>query len=190
MDASAAAHAPAADRSSPHPGLGFREFVALVAGLMALNALSVDVMLPGLPAIDAALGVADDNDRQLVLSVYLVGFAAAQLVWGPLADRFGRKPTLLAGLGLYVAASVAAALAPSFAALLAARLAQGLAAASTRVIALALVRDCYSGRGMGRVMSLVMMVFMIVPILAPSIGQLILLVAPWRWMFGDRKSVV
>jgi len=184
MDASAAAAATTAVRASPHPGLGFREFVALVAGLMALNALSVDVMLPGLPAIDAALGVSDDNDRQLVLSVYLVGFAAAQLVWGPLADRFGRKPTLLAGLGLYVAASVAAALAPSFAALLAARLAQGLAAASTRVIALALVRDCYSGRGMGRVMSLVMMVFMIVPILAPSIGQLILLVAPWRWMFG------
>jgi DHA1 family bicyclomycin/chloramphenicol resistance-like MFS transporter len=186
MDASAAAPAQvaAAGRSSPHPGVGFREFVALLAGLMALNALSVDVMLPGLSAIDAALGVADDNDRQLVLGVYLVGFAAAQLVWGPLADRYGRKSTLLVGLGLYVVASVAAAFAPGFAALLAARLAQGLAAASTRVVALALVRDCYTGRGMGRVMSLVMMVFMIVPILAPSIGQLILLVAPWRWMFG------
>jgi DHA1 family bicyclomycin/chloramphenicol resistance-like MFS transporter len=113
-----------------------------------------------------------------------VGFAAAHLVWGPLADRFGRKPTLLVGLAFYVAASVGAALAPNFGGLLAARFAQGLAAASTRVIALALVRDCYAGRAMGRVMSLVMMVFMIVPILAPSIGQLVLLVAPWRWMFG------
>ncbi len=176
--------APGRARSSPHPGVGFPEFVALVAGLMALNALSVDVMLPGLPAIGAALDVAADNDRQLVLGVYLAGFAAAQLVWGPLADRFGRKPTLLVGLSLYVVASVAAALAPSFGALLAARLAQGLTAAATRVIALALVRDCYAGRAMGRVMSLVMMVFMIVPILAPGIGQLILLVAPWRWMFG------
>ena len=183
MDATAASR-PAAPTAPPHPGVGFPEFVALVAGLMALNALSVDVMLPGLAAIDAALGVADDNDRQLVLGVYLGGFAAAQLVWGPLADRFGRKPALLVGLGLYVLASVAAALAPSFGALLAARLAQGLTAASTRVIALALVRDCYAGRGMGRVMSLVMMVFMIVPILAPGIGQVILLVAPWRWMFG------
>jgi DHA1 family bicyclomycin/chloramphenicol resistance-like MFS transporter len=185
MNATVAAPATAAaDRPSPHPGLGFREFVGLVAGLMALNALSVDVMLPGLPAIDAALGVTDDNDRQLVLGVYLAGFGAAQLVWGPLADRFGRKPTLFAGLALYVAASVVAALAPTFATLLAARLAQGLAAASTRVIALAVVRDCYAGRAMGRVMSLVMMVFMVVPILAPSLGQLILLVAPWRWMFG------
>ena len=183
MDATTAAPTVAA-RSSPHPGVGFAEFVALVAGLMALNALSVDVMLPGLPAIDAAFAITADNDRQLVLSVYLVGFAAAQLVWGPLSDRFGRRPALTAGLGLYVVASVVAALAPSFEALLAARLAQGLAAASTRVIALALVRDCYSGRAMGRVMSLVMMVFMAVPILAPSIGQLVLLVAPWRWMFA------
>jgi len=171
-------------RAHPHPGVGFREFVAVVAGLMALNALSVDVMLPGLPAIGAGLDVAEDNRRQLVLGVYLGGFAAAQLVWGPLADRFGRKSTLLAGLGLYGLASVAAALAPTFDALLAARLAQGLAAASTRVIALALVRDCYAGRGMGRVMSLVMMVFMIVPIVAPSVGQVILLVAPWRWIFA------
>lgn len=184
MDASAAARPAVAARSSPHAGIGFREFVAVVAGLMALNALSVDVMLPALPTIAAALDVAHPNDRQLVLGVYLAGFGAAQLVWGPLADRFGRKPTLLAGLGLYAAASVGAALAPSFAVLLAARLAQGLAAASTRVIALAVVRDCYAGRAMGRVMSLVMMVFMIVPILAPGIGQLILLVAPWRWMFG------
>ena len=184
MDASTPARPADAARSSPHPGIGFREFVALVAGLMALNALTVDVMLPALPAIGAALDVARANDRQLVLGVYLAGFGAAQLVWGPLADRFGRKATLLAGLGLYAAASVGAALAPSFAALLAARLAQGLAAASTRVVALAVVRDCYAGRAMGRVMSLVMMVFMIVPVLAPGIGQLILLVAPWRWMFG------
>jgi len=184
MEASAGTPATVAARPSPHPGVGFREFVAIAAGLMALNALSVDVMLPGLPAIGDSLGVVEDNRRQLVLGVYLVGFALAQLVWGPLADRFGRKPTLIAGLTLYAAASVGAALAPSFAALLTARLAQGLAAASTRVIALALVRDCYAGRDMGRVVSLVMMVFMIVPVIAPSVGQLILLVAAWRWIFA------
>jgi MFS transporter, DHA1 family, multidrug resistance protein len=169
---------------SPHPGIGFREFVGLVAGLMALNALSIDVMLPGLPAIGAALDVAEPNHRQLVLGAYLVAFGAAQLVWGPLADRYGRRPTLLAGIAVYVGATLAAATATSFEALLVARFVQGLGVASTRVIAIALARDCYGGREMGRVVSLAMVVFMVVPILAPSLGQLILFVAPWRWIFG------
>lgn len=168
---------------SPHPGVGFREFVALVAGLMAVNALSIDVMLPGLPAIGEALAVAEPNHRQFVLGSYLVAFAGAQLVYGPLADRFGRRPILLFGLGLYVAASLACTLAWSFEALLAARFVQGLGAAASRVIAIALARDCYGGREMGRVVSLAMMVFMVVPIVAPSIGQLVLFVAPWRWIF-------
>ncbi len=178
-------HATAAQpQPRPHPGIGFNEFVALIAGLMAVNAMSIDVMLPGLPAIGAALDVAEPNHRQLVIGSYLVAFAGAQLVYGPLADRFGRRAILAWGLGLYVLASLAAALAWSFEALLVARFVQGLGAAATRVIAIALARDCYGGREMGRVMSLAMMVFMVVPILAPSIGQVVLFVAPWRWIFG------
>ncbi|MFW5834947.1 MAG: multidrug effflux MFS transporter, partial [Pseudomonadota bacterium] len=175
---------PTAPVPSPHPGLGFREFVAGVAGLMALNALSIDVMLPGLPAIGEALGVDEPNHRQLVLGAYLLAFGGAQLFWGPLGDRFGRRPVLLVGIAIYVAATVVAATAQSFEALLWARFVQGLGVASTRVLALALARDCYGGREMGRVVSLAMMVFMVVPILAPSLGQLILFVAPWRWIFG------
>ncbi len=173
-------------RIEPHRDArpGFVEFIALVASLMALNALSIDVMLAGLPAIGASFDVVGDNQPQLVLGSYLVGFAAAQLVWGPLADSFGRRPTLLVGLACFVLASIAAGFAPTFDALLFARFMQGVTAASTRVIAVALVRDCYSGREMGRVMSLAMMVFMVVPILAPGLGQLVLLVASWRWIFG------
>lgn len=180
MDVTSSRPAAATDA---HEGLSFRAFVTLVACLMAINALSIDIMLPALPAIGDGLGVVDDNSRQLVLGAYLVSFGAAQLFWGPLADRFGRRPTLLVGLALFMGASAVATLAPTFEMLLAARAAQGLAAASTRVVAVALVRDCYDGREMGRVMSLVMMVFMIVPILAPAVGQLVLLAFSWRWIF-------
>ncbi|MEO1090736.1 MAG: multidrug effflux MFS transporter [Pseudomonadota bacterium] len=177
-------NAAAAATREPHPGVGFVEFVALVAGLMALNALSIDVMLPGLPAIGDALGVTEPNHRQLVLGAYLVAFGGAQLFYGPLTDRYGRRPVLLAGIALYVVATLVAAMASSFEEMLWARFVQGLGAASTRVIAVAIARDCYGGREMGRVMSLAMMVFVAVPILAPSIGQLVLFVAPWRWIFG------
>lgn len=169
---------------SPHPGMSFAEFVAMIAALMALNALAIDVMLPALPNIGEALDVQLENDRQKILIAYLVGFGGAQLIYGPFSDRFGRRPILLGGLGLYTAASVLSLVAGSFEHLLLARLLQGIGCAAPRVVALSIVRDCYSGRQMGRVMSLAMMVFMAIPILAPSIGQLLLFVAPWRAIFG------
>jgi DHA1 family bicyclomycin/chloramphenicol resistance-like MFS transporter len=164
--------------------MGFRQFVALIALLMAVNALAIDAMLPALPAIGNALGVATENQRQWVVTAYLLGFGVAQLAYGPLSDRFGRKPVLLVGLGIFVAFSVAAAFATSFPMLLTARVLQGVGSAATRVLAVSIVRDCYSGRRMARVMSLAFIVFLTIPILAPSIGQAILLVAPWPWIFG------
>ncbi|MBC7986952.1 MAG: multidrug effflux MFS transporter [Sphingomonadaceae bacterium] len=163
---------------------GFKEFVALIAAMMGLTALAIDAMLPALPDIGQSLGVANDNDRQWVLAIFLLGFGAAQIVYGTLSDRFGRKPVLLTGLGLYVAFSVVAALAPSFELLLAARFLQGASVAVSRVLAVSIVRDCFVGRQMARVMSLTFIVFMAAPILAPAIGQLIMFVAPWRWIFG------
>lgn len=162
----------------------FSEFVAFVAAAMALNALAIDVMLPALPFLAEALQVADSNDRQAVIVVYMAGFSVSQLVFGPLSDRYGRRPVLLFGLGLFALAGLLSTIAQSFEQMLAARLLQGFAGAAPRVIGLALVRDSYSGREMGRVMSLSMMIFMAVPVLAPSIGALILLVAPWRAVFG------
>ncbi|MCR9219179.1 MAG: multidrug effflux MFS transporter [Alphaproteobacteria bacterium] len=167
-----------------HAPLGFAGFVALIAALMALNALAIDVMLPGLPAIGAAFALSDPNQAQTVISAYLAGFGIGQLLTGVLADRYGRRPVLLTGLVLYALAAFACVAAPSMEMLLAARFAQGLGSAAPRVVAVAAVRDCYGGRRMARVMSLVMMVFMAVPVLAPSLGQIILLLAPWRAVFG------
>ncbi|MBX9682498.1 MAG: multidrug effflux MFS transporter [Hyphomicrobium sp.] len=169
----------------PPPGLtiSFVEFVALVAALMALTALSIDIMLPALPAIGTALGVASENDRQLVVILYMAGFAAGQLIYGPLSDRFGRRPILLSGLAIFLAGTLGAVMSGSFDGLLIARLIQGLGAASPRIVAVAVVRDLYSGRQMARVMSFAMMVFIIIPVLAPSAGQALLHVGDWRWTF-------
>lgn len=165
-------------------GPGFLEFVILIAALQALGALGIDSMLPNLPAIGGSLGVSDANPRQLIITLYLLGLGGAQLVFGPLADRYGRKPVLLAGLGLYVGFSLLAALSPTFPLLLAARVLQGVGAAATRVIPVSIVRDRYEGRQMARVMSLTSLVFMAAPIAAPSLGQLVLALASWPWIFG------
>ncbi|KQS57715.1 MFS transporter [Brevundimonas sp. Leaf363] len=165
-------------------GPGFVEFVCLIALMMALNALAIDSMLPALPHIGVDLGVANENSRQWVVTAYLLGFGAAQLAYGPLADRYGRRPILFIGIGLYVLFSLMAALAPTFETLIAARFAMGLGSAATRVLAVSIVRDRFEGRTMAKVMSLSFLVFLGVPILAPSLGTLIMLVAPWRYIFG------
>lgn len=160
------------------------ELVAMVATFMALNAVGIDIMLPALPDIAHEFHVARANDQQLVLLVYVLAFGTAQLFYGPLSDSYGRRPVLLASLAVYLLATCACLVAPTFTAFLAARAVQGAAAAAARVIAVAVVRDLMAGREMARVMSLAMMVFMVVPILAPGMGQLVLLAGPWRWMFG------
>ncbi|MDO1558445.1 multidrug effflux MFS transporter [Brevundimonas sp. 2R-24] len=172
-----------AAKPSPHPGMAFPEFVSLIALVMALNALAIDAMLPALPDIGQALGVAVENDRQWVVTAYLLGFGVGQLVYGPLSDRYGRRPLLLWGLSIYTLFGLAAAVAPSFDLLLLGRFLCGLGAASGRVLAISIVRDCYEGRTMARVMSLTFLVFLGVPILAPSLGALILYVADWRVIF-------
>lgn len=163
--------------------LSFFEFVALIALLMAITALSIDVMLPALPQIGKALGVEAENKRQLIISVYFIGFAAGQFLFGPISDTYGRRRPLIIGLALYVAGTLLALLSGSFTVLLMARIIQGLGAASPRVIALAIVRDRFGGRDMARVMSFVMMVFIVVPILAPGIGEGILELSNWRMIF-------
>ena len=162
---------------------GPKETVALLAGLMALNAFAIDAMLPALPDIGSELGVSAENDRQLVVVAYFLGFGVGQIFWGPLADRFGRKPILAAGVALYAFFALLCGIAGSFELLIAGRVAMGASAAVTRVLVMAMVRDMFEGEAMARVMSLVFMVFMLVPMLAPSIGQLILLVADWRAIF-------
>ncbi|MFL6764769.1 MAG: multidrug effflux MFS transporter [Sphingomicrobium sp.] len=162
---------------------GTREMTVLLAGLMALNAFAIDSMIPALADIGRSLHVAHENDQQLVVIAYFLGFASTQLLWGPLADRFGRKPVLGIGVVLYGAFALLCATAGSFPLLIAGRVAMGASAAVTRVLVVAMVRDLFEAEAMARVMSLVFMTFMLVPVLAPNIGQLILLFAPWRAIF-------
>ncbi|MBX3511347.1 MAG: multidrug effflux MFS transporter [Hyphomonadaceae bacterium] len=169
---------------APPRALSTFELVAMVAALSALNALGIDIMLPALPEIGREFALANDNDRQLVIIAYVALFGVSQLVYGPLADAYGRRSVLNFALGLFVVASVLCVFAPTFEVFLLGRALQGVAAAATRVIATAVVRDLTSGRRMAQVMSMAMTLFMIVPIIAPGLGQLILLAAPWRWIFG------
>lgn len=169
--------------SSTHRPMRFPEFVVIVASIMALNPLAMDMMLPALPNIGASFKIGDGNYLQSVLSIFLLGFGLGQFVIGPLSDRFGRRPVLLAGMVLYGLAGLLALFAPSFEALLLARALQGLGTSATRVIATSIVRDCYSGRRMASVMSLVMMIFVAVPIIAPAFGQAVMVLAQWRGIF-------
>ena len=162
---------------------GTREMTLMLAALMALNSFAIDAMIPALPQIGQSLRVAEENHRQLVVIAYFLGFGSTQLLWGPLADRFGRKPILAAGVTLYAGFALLCGIAWSFPVLITARLCQGASAAVTRVLVVAMVRDLFEAEAMARVMSLVFMVFMLMPVLAPNIGQLILLFAPWRAIF-------
>lgn len=150
---------------------------------MAMAALSIDSMLPALPAIGRSLGVVDPNDRQWVISAFVIGMGLGQIVHGPLSDRFGRRRVLLIGLACGIVCNLTAAVAATFPLLLAARTAAGVATASSRVLAVSIVRDRFAGDAMARVMSLATIVFMLVPVIAPNLGQFILLIAPWRWIF-------
>src|ERR1700733_11156979 len=162
--------------------IGFVEFVVLAAATMSTQAIAIDAMLPAFPTIVGALHVANENHIQWIVTAYMAGLGCGQLFWGLMSDRFGRRPILIGGLGLYVLAALLCGLAGSFHALLAWRFVHGLSAASV-VVTRSVIRDLYSGRHMARVMSLTFMVFLTVPILAPSLGQLILWMAPWRYIF-------
>jgi len=166
----------------PPRAIGFREFLVLTAAIMSCQAIAVDTMLPALPAIGRDLAVTDANRAQWVITIFLAGVGIGQLFWGMVSDRFGRRRVLLTGLTLYVLAAAAVGMAGDFEALLAWRFAHGIAAASM-VLARSIIRDLYGGRQMARVMSLTFIVFIMVPVVAPSIGQLVLLAAPWRALF-------
>jgi MFS transporter, DHA1 family, multidrug resistance protein len=162
--------------------IGFLEFVVLAAATMSTQAIAIDAMLPAFPTIVRVLHVANPNHSQWIVTAYMAGLGVGQLFWGMMSDRFGRRPILFGGLGLYVVAALVCSLSGSFYHLLAWRFVHGLAAACVTVTR-SVIRDLYSGRQMARVMSLTFVVFLIIPIIAPSIGQLILLVAQWRFIF-------
>ncbi|ESQ81701.1 hypothetical protein AEAC466_20620 [Asticcacaulis sp. AC466] len=161
----------------------FVEFVALIASLMALGALGIDSMLPALPVIGQDLGVTVHNHLQWIVSIYFLGMGFGQLFFGVMSDWLGRKRVLIGGVILYVVFGLIAAFSQNFTFLLILRLCQGLAVATTGVVTRSIIRDLYSGSQMAKVMSISFVVFLLVPILAPSLGQVVLLVWPWRAIF-------
>jgi DHA1 family bicyclomycin/chloramphenicol resistance-like MFS transporter len=161
-----------------------KEFIFLVALLTATVAMSIDTMLPAIGTIASEFGVSDPNQRQYIITSFFAGMTVGTLLFGPISDSTGRKPSIFAGLLIYLAGSALCLFSTSFEMMLAGRALQGFGAASPRIVSMAMVRDGQGGAAMARIMSFVMSVFMLVPILAPSIGQLVLFVASWRMIFA------
>ena len=160
------------------------EFVAMMAMLFATIALSIDAMLPALPAIAAELTPGDVNRAQLVVSSFFLGMGAGTLIAGPVSDAFGRKSVILACAAIYLVGAALCVAAPSLEMLLFARVLQGIGAAGPRAVGTAMIRDLYKGRDMARIVSFVMMIFTLVPAVAPLMGQGILLIGSWRLIFA------
>lgn len=175
--------------SNPSPdglnlSIGHREFVTMMAAIFGLQALGIDIMLPALEQIGTFYEVSNPNSQQWIVISFVLGFGFPQLIWGPIADRYGRKILLQCSLIGYAIFAIACMFAPSFEMLLVFRLCQGIACSGTRVSAGAIIRDVASGRSMARIMSLVFTVFMIVPILAPGFGTIVISTLGWPWTFG------
>lgn len=164
--------------------LAEKELVALFALMMSLTALSMDAMLPAFPFIAESLAVVDYQKTQWIVSAMILGMVFGEIFFGPLSDAIGRKKSILLGICVYLVGSVMALLASSIEMFLLGRMIQGFGVAGPKIASRALIRDMYKGAAMARIMSFVMMVFILVPMLAPSIGQLVLQVADWRWIFG------
>jgi len=159
------------------------ELIGLVASVMAMTALSIDMMLAALGDIGADFHLTNENDRQLVVVVFMFASGASQLFYGPLSDRFGRRAVFIWSLVGFLAATLLCVVATTYSLFIAGRALQGVAAAAGRVVAIALVRDLFKGREMASIMSMAMTVSIVSPIIAPGLGQLILFIAPWRSVF-------
>ena len=160
-------------------GLGFTVFLA---GLSALPPLAIDMALPSLALVQADLR-ATQTQAASAIAIFLAGFATAPLAVGPLSDRFGRKPVMLAGLSLFTLCALGCALSPTIGALLAFRLFQGVGAGSVGILPRAIIRDLFEGRESRLHIAAVSLVFSVAPLIAPTIGAAILAAGPWRLIF-------
>ncbi len=174
---------PAIVMTHPAQPTASKEFIAMMAVLMSVVAISIDAMLPALGIIGKAMGVTHPNQAQYLISCIFLGMAIGQLICGPLSDAIGRKNILYGSISLYLVGSVMCLLARSIEVMLLGRFIQGLGVAGPNVACISIVRDRFSGRPMARMMSLVMMIFIMVPVIAPAIGQSLMLVSSWHAIF-------
>ena len=154
-------------------------FTLLIGALAGLPPLSIDMGLPALPLMQASLR-ADSTQAAMTISLFFAGFGLAQLVLGPLSDRVGRRPVLLGGMSLYAAAGAGCALSPAILPLLGCRFVQGVGAAGGTVLAFAVIRDSFGGAAARARLSTISMVFSLAPVIAPTLGGLLLMVGGWR----------
>jgi DHA1 family bicyclomycin/chloramphenicol resistance-like MFS transporter len=167
--------------AAPAPVLERPPYLILVA-ISAVGPLALNIFVPSMPGLQSEFGVSY-GVVQLTLTLYIIGMAVCQLAYGPLSDRFGRRPVLLAGMALFVVASLLAAFATSIAMLIAARLLQAIGGASGLVLSRAIVRDLYDRDRSASVLGYITMAFVVAPMLAPTVGGLLDQVAGWRSIF-------
>jgi MFS transporter, DHA1 family, multidrug resistance protein len=160
-----------------------RELVIMMASIMALNALAIDGMLPAFPAIAKALSVTPSNSVQYIISAYLLGSGVGSLFFGPLSDRYGRRPILLCAMLGYACFALACSYSRTFNMLLSMRFMHGFCGSALSVLVISIIRDKFEGDVMAQRMSMIFLVFMVVPVIAPTVGQSVLLFAGWRTIF-------
>jgi MFS transporter, DHA1 family, multidrug resistance protein len=159
------------------------EFVALMASLMSIVALSIDALLPALPEIGESLGVNNPNSNQLLITMIFLGLGFGQLIFGPLSDSFGRKPIVYIGFMLFIIASIICVTTKTFEMMIIGRILQGIGLSAPRTLSIAIVRDSYSGNYMAKILSFVVMVFILIPVIAPTLGQFLLNYYNWESIF-------
>lgn len=170
-------------KTTSQPTLGLVEFVALMALMTSLVALSIDAMLPALNQIGQDLQAADLHDVHLIVSIFFGGMALGQLFFGPYSDTRGRRQAILLGLVIFACGSVICMFAEDMTTMLCGRVVQAFGVSGPRIAAMAIIRDLYVGDGMAKVMSFIMMVFILVPMIAPMVGQAVLFFFSWQHIF-------
>lgn len=155
------------------------EFIGIMASLMALAALSIDALLPGLDEIGKAIGTTDEKHNQLLITVIVLGLGVGQLVAGALSDSIGRKPVMYIGSTIFAVASIICISASSLEVMIFGRFLQGIGLSAPRSVSTAIIRDKYNGNEMAKVMSYIVVIFILAPVVAPTFGKLLL--DNWGW---------
>ena len=159
------------------------EFVVLMAALMSIVALSIDAVLPALPDIGSYLNVSDPQENPKLITSIFLGLGFGQLILGPLSDSLGRKPIVYIGFSIFIIASFICVTTKSFEVMLFGRILQGVGLAAPRTMSIAMVRDSYDGDYMSKILSIVVMVFILVPVIAPTLGQFLMVHFHWKSIF-------
>jgi DHA1 family bicyclomycin/chloramphenicol resistance-like MFS transporter len=165
------------------------EFIALMASLMSIVALSIDALLPALEQIGFTIGIQDSRDNQLLITMIFLGLGFGQLIFGPISDSLGRKPVIYMGFSLFVLASFICVTATSIETMVIGRILQGIGLSAPRTISIAMVRDSFSGDYMAKIMSFIVVVFILVPVVAPAIGKIILDAYGWKAIFNSQLLI-